>query len=152
LCCDLNSRELRANCEENQRHMADVLGGYRPRSFSFPEGVVTLSAKRLLSSIYDSCRTIEPGINSNPVDLGFLRANSVYSTSPFHKLQKLIQLNRNEKGWLILYTHDIGAQPSPWGCTPEQFRAIVACVAESGTEILPVAEATNRFGGASQTA
>jgi peptidoglycan/xylan/chitin deacetylase (PgdA/CDA1 family) len=145
LCSDLNGRDLLANCEENQKRMADLFGGYRPRSFSFPEGVVTLSAKTLLTTVYDSCRTIEPGINSNAVDLGFLRANCVYSTSPFHKLREIIGRNHEQKGWLILYTHDISAQPSPWGCTPEQFRVVVASVVESGAEILPITEATNRF-------
>jgi peptidoglycan/xylan/chitin deacetylase (PgdA/CDA1 family) len=145
LCCDLNGAELLDNCEQNQRRMADLLNGYQPRAFSFPEGVVTLSAKTLLNSVYASCRTIEPGINGNSIDLGFLRANAIYSKSNFHKWQEIIRINAEKKGWLILYTHDISARPSRWGCTPEQFRAVLTCVAKSGAEILSVTEAANRF-------
>jgi peptidoglycan/xylan/chitin deacetylase (PgdA/CDA1 family) len=145
LCRDLDRIHLLANCERNQLRMSELLCGYRPRNFSFPEGVVTASAKALLSPIYDSCRTIEPGINLDPVDLAFLRANRVYSTSSSRQLQEIIQRNQRQMGWLILYTHDIGAIPSPWGCTPEEFRAVVACAAVSGTEILPIGDAVQRL-------
>ena len=98
-----------------------------------------------MASVYDTCRTIEPGINRDPVDLGFLRANRVYSTSPLQKLQQLIRNNQRLKGWLILYTHDICARPSPWGCTPDEFRTVVGWVVDSGAEILPITDATKRF-------
>lgn len=152
LCRDLPAAALLANCERNQMRMSEMLGGYRPTSFSYPEGVVTSSAKALLNSVYDSSRTIEPGINADPVDLGFLRANRVYSTSSAHKLQEMIRANVRRNGWLILYTHDISLHPSPWGCTPEQFRAVVASAAGSGAEILAVGDATKRFLCASQAA
>lgn len=152
LCCNLNARDLLSNCEENQRRMAAVLDGYKPSSFSFPEGVVTLRSKRLVSGLYDSCRTIEPGINTNPVDLGFLRANRVYSTTRLQDLKQLISANRERAGWLILYTHDISSEPSPWGCTADQFRQVVSCAVESGAEILPVGVATKRFTVASRAA
>jgi hypothetical protein len=111
-----------------------------------------VSAKALLNSIYDSSRTIEPGINCDPVDLGFLRANCVYSTSPSHKLREIIRVNERRRGWLILYTHDIDGRPSPWGCTQEQFRAVVAWAANSDAEILSIGDATKRFLCASQAA
>jgi peptidoglycan/xylan/chitin deacetylase (PgdA/CDA1 family) len=145
LCRDLSGAELLANCERNRSRMSEILGGYKPRNFSFPEGVVTVSAKALLNSVYDSSRTIEPGINCDPVDLGFLRANRVYSTSPYHKLQEIVRANERQNGWLILYTHDIGVRPSPWGCTPEEFRAVVAFAANSNAEILPIGAAAKRF-------
>jgi peptidoglycan/xylan/chitin deacetylase (PgdA/CDA1 family) len=145
LCCDMSAGELLSNCEENQRRLAEVLPDYRLRTFSFPEGVVTPAAKALLNTRYDSCRTIESGINGNSVDLGFLRANAVYARSHFPKLKQLIRENARTKGWLILYTHDIGECPSAWGCTPQQFRDLVSWVVDSGAEVLAVGEATNRF-------
>jgi peptidoglycan/xylan/chitin deacetylase (PgdA/CDA1 family) len=145
LCSHVDKRDLLTNCEKNQLRMSEMLGGYRPRNFSFPEGVVTVSAKALLTSVYDTCRTIEPGINCDPVDLSFLLANPVYSASSTRKLQEKIQRNRRLKGWLILYTHDISRRPSAWGCTPEEFRAVVGCAADSGAEILPICDAMKRF-------
>ena len=152
LCADLSPVELEANCKRNRVRMAEVLRGFMPRNFSFPEGVVNASAKATLKSVYDSCRTIEPGINHDPVDLGFLRANPVYSTSSPERLFELIRENQRLGGWLILYTHDIGSRPSPWGCTPQQFRAVVERVAATGAEMLSVAETMERFSRTSQVA
>ena len=84
--CDVPGRELLSQCEINRRHFAEMLDGYKVSNFSYPEGVVNPAAKRLLNSVYETCRTVEPGINRDPIDLGFLRANCIYTcllyTSP----------------------------------------------------------------------
>ncbi|HVW86805.1 MAG TPA: hypothetical protein VHB50_19100, partial [Bryobacteraceae bacterium] len=92
---------------------------------------------------YKTCRTIEPGINTDPIDLGFLRAYRVYSSSRIDALKRVIQANQRNKGWLCLYTHDISPEPSPWGCTPEQFRAVVAFAAESDAQLISVRDAAD---------
>jgi hypothetical protein len=122
-----------------------VVKGYHLENFSFPEGVVTTSAKAALNSVYRTCRTIEPGINRDPTDLGFLRANPVYSRPSIDRVKKLIQRNERDRGWLILYTHDVRDNPSPYGCTPRDFREVLECAARSGAEILSVSEAAKRF-------
>jgi peptidoglycan/xylan/chitin deacetylase (PgdA/CDA1 family) len=144
-CCDVRGVELLQKCEENRRQVSEMLGGYKLCNFSFPEGVVNPSSKALLSSIYDTCRTIEPGINIDPIDLGFLRANCVYARLPIEKVKEAILQNTRRKGWLILYTHDVTDAPSIYGCTPEYFREVLGCVVDSGADILTVAEARRRF-------
>jgi peptidoglycan/xylan/chitin deacetylase (PgdA/CDA1 family) len=145
LCCDLTSAELMANCQANRTKAREILGGRAMRNFSFPEGVVTWSAKAALISCYETCRTIEPGINIDPVDMAFLRANAVYSSLGLSQPMALIEKNRLENGWLILYTHDVRDRPSPYGCRPSEFRALVRLAVDSGAEILPVAEAVAKF-------
>ncbi len=132
MCCDLTVAELLASCRENQGRIAEVLKAPPTESFSFPEGVVTLNAKAALSSMYTTCRTIEPGVNRDPVDLAFLRAYRVYSTSGVHGLRELIRRNQGHNGWIILYTHDVGISPSPYGCTAAEFREIVRSAVELG--------------------
>ena len=144
-CSMLTPAGVVASCEENQRQIMGALGGRRPTSFSFPEGVVTASAKKALESIYQTCRTIEPGINRDPVDAGLLRANPVYSRRAPSKLHKVILKNQKMNGWLILYTHDVTPNPSAYGCTPQEFRELVRCAVESGADVLPVADAWARF-------
>jgi peptidoglycan/xylan/chitin deacetylase (PgdA/CDA1 family) len=144
-CCDTRRAGLLDQCEANRRSVADLLHGYELRNFSFPEGVVNSTAKLAVSSVYDTCRTIEPGINGDPVDLGFLRANCMYSRVPLETLRKAIQENVRRRGWLILYTHDVAATPSVYGCTPEYFRGVLSAVLDSGASVLTVAEARERF-------
>jgi peptidoglycan/xylan/chitin deacetylase (PgdA/CDA1 family) len=145
LCCDLTSAEFLANCEANRTRAVEILNGYVLRNFSFPEGVVTWSAKAALTSCYETCRTIEPGINVDPIDIGYLRANAVYSSIGLRRPKSLIDQNRLQNGWLILYTHDVSAAPSPYGCTPDEFLEIVRFAVDSGAEIVPVAEAFAKF-------
>lgn len=144
-CPRAATSEVQRECEQNRRAAAEALRGYQLRNFSFPSGGVTWSAKTTVSSIYDSCRTVEHGINRNPVDLGFLRANPVYSTRPIGELQRLVEENVEQAGWLIFYTHDVSHQPSAVGCTPAYFREILSSALASGASIMTVAEAVSRF-------
>ena len=142
--------ELASNCAANRSRAAEVLSDYRLRNFSFPEGVVTLSAKRTLSLVYDTCRTIEPGINTNPIDLGFLRANRVYSNESVIQAKDAIRDTVRRTGWLILYTHDMSTTPSSYGCTPKDFADVLDCAISSGADILPVTDVADRLAGVSE--
>lgn len=144
-CLRATGSELQGNCERNRRAVAEALGDYRLRNFSFPSGCVTWSAKSSLAATYDSCRTVECGINHGPVDLGFLRANPVYTCHPISELQRRIAENTEQAGWLILYTHDVGPQPSPVGCTPKYFRDVLLAAIASGARILTIEEAVGSF-------
>jgi peptidoglycan/xylan/chitin deacetylase (PgdA/CDA1 family) len=132
-------------CAENRRAAARILNGCEMENFSFPHGHVTLAAKRLLRDDYRTCRSTEWGINFDPVDLGFLRANPVYSRLPIETLKQLVGANVEAKGWLVLYTHDVSPNPSPYGCTPQHFEQVLGYVLESGAEVLTIREAANRF-------
>jgi len=144
-CRRVRGSEVQQSCARNRRAVADILGGYQMRNFSFPYGDITRTAKSSLASSFESCRTVQCGINRNPVDLGFLLANPVYSHLPASELQRRIEENVNQAGWLILYTHDVSPQPSVYGCTPAYFRDILRAAIASGASILTVAEAVSRF-------
>jgi peptidoglycan/xylan/chitin deacetylase (PgdA/CDA1 family) len=144
-CSRVAAGEIERDCERNRLAVAEALDGYRLRNFCFPSGGVTWPAKSALISIYDSCRTIKHGINRNPVDLGFLRANPMYSRFPINELYRLIENNIEQAGWLILYTHDVREQHSDVGCTPSYFRDILRFAVASGASIMTVAEAAKKF-------
>jgi len=144
-CPAAEPSEVLHECEQNRSAAAEALGSYRLRNFSFPSGGVTWSAKARLSTIYDSCRTVEHGINHNPVDLGFLRANPLYSTRGVGEVDRLIAKNVERAGWLILYTHDVQSHPSAVGCTPAYFKTILRSAIASGASIMTIAQALSRY-------
>ena len=37
------------------------------------------------------------------------------------------------RAWLILYTHDVTEQPSPWGCTPQSLERLAEAAARANT-------------------
>ena len=52
----------------------------------------------------------------------------------------------DEAGWLILFTHDVSEQPSPYGCTPAMLAEALARIVDAGIEILPVKHAMAEVG------
>ena len=144
-CLAVSAGKFVNGCANNRRQAAAMLNGHRLRNLSFPHGHVTLAAKHLLRLAYDTCRSIEWGINTDPVDLGFLRANPIYSRLTIEPVKQLIETNRQAKGWLILYTHDVAIDPSPCGCTPEYFQEVLGCVLNSGAEVVTIREGASRY-------
>jgi peptidoglycan/xylan/chitin deacetylase (PgdA/CDA1 family) len=144
-CRQIAAETLKQSCEENRRRVVAALDGYQLCNFSFPHGEQTLPAKQALAPVYKTCRTIRPGIHRGLVDFGSLRANQLYSHLDIGHLQRLLDDNAGQPGWVIFYTHDIVSQPSPYGCTPGYFRDALRCAIQSGAEILTVGEAANRI-------
>lgn len=122
------------------REAVERIAGAGPcHHFSYPYGHATWRAKGLIGARMASCRGIFPGINTSPVDLNLLRANSLYSgTFDEEAILRLVRKNAERRGWLIFYTHDLSDRPSDFGCTPTQFESVVELVVRSHATVLPV--------------
>jgi peptidoglycan/xylan/chitin deacetylase (PgdA/CDA1 family) len=138
------------SCMENRKKASELFPDHEMHNFSYPFGDVTLAAKRRLIDSYDSCRTVETGINGGAVDMAFLRGNPLYSWRPLAHVRKLIDQNMKEEGWLIFYTHDVCESPSRYGCTPDYFREVVSHATGSGAYLLPVRDAVLHFAAPSR--
>ena len=125
----------------NRAALARVLPGVAVRSFAYPFGAVTASAKRAALAQATTCRGTRPGIVRGRVDLGLLPANRLYSAAaPLSAVERLIADVRSGGGWAILYTHDVAPEPSPWGCTPGYLAAVVAAVVQAGLVVRTVGD------------
>jgi peptidoglycan/xylan/chitin deacetylase (PgdA/CDA1 family) len=144
-CLEVETADYVQECARNRQQASAMLGGYRMRNLSFPYGHVTLAAKRVLQRDYDTCRSTEPGINVDPIDLSLLRANPLYSRLEIASVKQLIEENVRSQGWLILYTHDLALNPSAYGCTPQYFEAVLRFALASGAEIRTVRDATAQY-------
>lgn len=134
-----------ADIAANGAAFAALLDGFAPQNFAFPFGALSLGAKRALAGRFASCRGIEWGINSGTVDLAHLSSTRLYHHDfGGDVLRRLVDRNRALGGWLIFYTHDVAAAPSPYGCTPDQLEAMIGYAAER-CEILPVRDAVARL-------
>ncbi len=143
-CFSRDGKSFAENCAANRSGIKKMLG-YDIRNFSFPNGQATLGVKRRLHSVYDSCRSNNWGINTDPVDLSYLRANPIYSRYGTEAVRKLVAENVQRNGWLVLYTHDISPNPSPYGCTPDDFEQVMHLVLESSAEVVTIRDAVSRF-------
>jgi peptidoglycan/xylan/chitin deacetylase (PgdA/CDA1 family) len=140
-CARATTAEIVADVAANADAFAALADGFAPQSFAYPFGRISFAAKRALASRFASCRGIAAGINHGLVDLGELRANRLYAAE-FDEaaFRRLIDRNAACGGWLIFYTHDIAESPSRFGCTPQQFAAVVAHAAAT-SPVLPAGDA-----------
>jgi peptidoglycan/xylan/chitin deacetylase (PgdA/CDA1 family) len=130
-------------CREALRHLLESAVS---DNFAYPYGEATLASKRVLGPRVASSRGTVPGLNGPDTDLNLLRANPLYGgENEAAAARHLIAENQARRSWLIFYSHDVAEKPSPYGCTPALLRTAVSAAAESGAQLMTVAEVVTRI-------
>ncbi len=90
--------------------------------FSYPFGDVSPMTRGAVQARFASCRGINPGVNRGTVDLGLLKAVSIYDrVYDSVRMERYLEEARRRNGWLIFYTHDVQDSPSHHGTSPKLF-------------------------------
>lgn len=128
---------------ENRKALTEVLPGASFQTFAYPHSAPRLAVKKVAGRHFRCCRGGGRGaINEGTVDLNLLSTNFLERSRDNPRAVKdLIDQNTRAWGWLVFATHDVCADPSPFGCTPEFFRQVVQWSVDSGARILPVVKA-----------
>lgn len=148
---------------ENQQALTEVLPGASFQTFSYPHSAPRIAVKKVASKYFRCCRGggLKPGryfrrhaaggqtFNWGVTDLNYLCAFFLeQSKDNPDAVKTLIDQNAHARGWLIFATHDVCADPSPFGCTPDFFERVVEWSCASGARILPVVKALEMIQGA----
>ena len=139
--------EIERDIETNLEKLRQILGQYEVESFAFPYGETSFAAKQSLAGRFTNLRGLLPGINRGQVDRAQLRAyeldgrpNCVDAV-----LQGLEDMTSNP-GWMIVFTHDVGDEPSPLGTTPEVLDRIITRAKDLNIRVEPPANAARIAG------
>jgi peptidoglycan/xylan/chitin deacetylase (PgdA/CDA1 family) len=118
----------------------------RVRSFAYPFGAADLSAKKALTEDNLALRGVKPGINRSVADFNILKANGLQASQGgiLRALEELEMLCASD-GWMIIFTHDVSPDPSPWGVTPEDLEHVLTAVRASGAEVVTVGDMVDRI-------
>lgn len=131
---------------ENRKALAALLPGARFETHSYPIGVPRPGTKRRIQKYFSCCRCAGQTFNAGTADLNYLSAFFIEkSRDNPDAIKKVIDQNRDARGWLIFATHDVAQDPTRYGCTPELFEEVVRYAVESGAVILPVYQALAKF-------
>ena len=151
---------------ENQQALARVLPGVSFQTFAYPHSAPRLAVKRVASRHFRCCRgggmrvgryihrhtaggqTFNRGVTDLNYLCAFFLEQSIDNPAA---VKSLIDQNARARGWLILATHDVCNEPSPFGCTPAFFEQVVRWSSESGARILPVMKALETIQAANQS-
>ena len=136
-CVEADAATIRREITENLAALPEGA----TNNFAFPFGAANIRECRIASDIVTTARGVQHGINGRGAQIKDLRANPIYSANGLETLYSLIRETAASRGWLILYTHDVADKPSQFGCTPQDFAAIVAAVRETELDVLTVEQA-----------
>jgi peptidoglycan/xylan/chitin deacetylase (PgdA/CDA1 family) len=149
---DLDAAMMADEIENNRRYLTALDPSIKLENFAFPYGLGSISRKTQLGKIFQSTRSIVPGINSGIVDLQYLRATPLIEhDTDCAGIERAYDDAVAKNGWLIFYSHDVTAEPSRYGCSPSFLRHALDAASRRNIPVLSVAEAL-RHGGVRQSA
>jgi hypothetical protein len=119
----------------------------RLENFAYPDGLASVLRKGQLGNAFRSSRGILPGVNSDLVDLHFLRATPLIDEDiDTSGVERAFNQAAASGGWLIFYGHDVAAEPSRYRCTPQLLRHALQAASQRNIPIVSMAEALRRAG------
>lgn len=132
-------RGLAQSFTENARFVRERFGDVRMVSFAYPYGDATVAAKRAATPVFACARGVDAGLNGAYMDLAQLKAVGLEA----HRggadfVGPYIEAAARERAWLIVYSHDVAASPSRFGCTAGDLARIIGRAQDAGLEILTV--------------
>ena len=138
----LDAAGLKAELDRNSDWVAERLDGHRMSHFAYPFGDASLGAKGLLGRRFAHSRGVTDGVNTGVADRNNLLSIGLESRRlPDYDLEGLMTKTAENRGWLIAYGHDVEANPTPYGCTPQDLVRVIALARQAGLSILPVSSA-----------
>ena len=139
---ETNRVTFEASIIQNDVELSKLVPGAEFGSFSYPISEPRPMTKRRTGKHFLCCRAGGQRLNVGRADLNQLAAYFLErSRDNVQAVKDLIDLNREERGWTILATHDISPAPSPYGCTLEFFEEVVRYAVNSGADVVPVSKA-----------
>lgn len=144
---DIARAELPGDLDRNAAFLAAAGIARPPTNFAFPYNSAWPPARAEFRRRFRSCRAAGETINRGHVDPLMLKAVEI--RQPEQEAQALtgwIDEVVRAPGWLVFFTHDIAARPTPYGCTPETFEHLVAHAVARGCTVLPVDQVLDRLG------
>ena len=116
------------------------------QTFAYPYGDVSPATKPALASRFRLLRALHKGVIVKGSDLNQTPGVGVEGPDGEAVARRWIKVAKRRNAWLILYTHDVRDQPSPWGCTPEAWGRLVDDGLKAGFDVVTVAEGARRLG------
>lgn len=131
-------RDFSTSISKNAAFLQSILPGKEIESFAYPFGNVTLSAKLKVSSRFIGGRGLGQQANSGWIDFSQVEAVGLEKgRRGLHDFPTLIENTAQNRGWLVIYTHDVGSNPSDWGCTADEIDNLIRNARQAGLDILP---------------
>ena len=143
-CGQADGDTARADATRNALALS-AWGITTPSTFAYPYGDVGSGPKRALSQRFALLRALHPGVIEKGSDLNQTPAVGIEGPTGEATARRWMAEAVARDAWLILYTHDVRPDPSPWGCTAEALGRLVDEALAADFDIVTVAEGLRRL-------
>ncbi len=144
-CGRADARSATADVARNDRTL-EAWGLPRPATFAYPYGDVGAPAKRMLAKRFTLARALHHDVIEGGTDLAQAPAVGVEDADGEALARHWMDQAVRRKAWLILFTHGVADELTPYGCTTAVFERLVAEAVARDFEIVTVAEGARRMG------
>ncbi|MCC1480707.1 polysaccharide deacetylase family protein [Roseibaca sp. Y0-43] len=136
----LGPAQALADIQTNISALQDILGANPSPHFAYPYGETTLPLKRALMGHVATARGVRGGVNRAFADRMQLYACDLGSHRPDNlgAAQRLMENAATTGGWVVLFTHDVQDDPSPYGIAPRDLDALLQQAIALGATPRPV--------------
>jgi peptidoglycan/xylan/chitin deacetylase (PgdA/CDA1 family) len=133
--------DFERSIEANRAALAKSNVRARFEVFAYPLNGPAVRTKRVAAAHFAGCRGGGQTFNRGVIDLNLLKGYFLDARvrARLDEIKRLLEQNTAAGGWLIFATHDVAETPSPYGCAPAYFDAIVRLSLASGAKVLPMA-------------
>lgn len=142
-CGLMSPKRLQGECARNRAAFQD-LAGADLETFAYPLGHYGPQSRHTVGKLFRGARSVGWGINRLGCDPYALKSNALYEHHGAEAALARVEELTKGGGWLVFHTHDVSAEPSPYGCSSELFTRVVLACAERGIEIVSVSEGLDR--------
>lgn len=143
-CTRQTPADFSADIDRNKAALREL--GCETRSIAYPFGEVDFAAKREVGRRFAVARTARAGLVRRGSDLAQVPAVGLQGPDGEAVALRWLARAVDRGAWLILFTHDVRAEPSPWGCTPEALARVADAALASGLDVVTAAEGAGRMG------
>jgi peptidoglycan/xylan/chitin deacetylase (PgdA/CDA1 family) len=135
-------QKLAAEISRNGAFLHGVQSVSALYNFAYPYGEFSFATKFYLQRRFDSCRSLLPGVNIGSADLGALKSCELQNASIDRRgVAAIIADTVRHNGWLIFTCHDVAAEPSRFGVSPDLLSFALATARGAGCHLTSVRDA-----------
>ncbi|MFZ4541290.1 MAG: polysaccharide deacetylase family protein [Rickettsiales bacterium] len=127
----------RGSIQRNKAFMKELFGDhFEMTSFAYPYGDTSMRVKRAAAKEYPLLRGVNHGSNFGTVDLSQIRVVSLEARhwNEDH-MKRVIDDAVRYNHWLVYLTHDVSADPTPYGSTEPMVRIPLELLQAAGIPI-----------------
>lgn len=142
----LSQTSLLQELVDSKTYLENLIGAGTITNFALPYGSYNDNVLNQIKARYAANRTVDDGYNSKDnFDRYRLKVKNILSSTTSNEVNTWINKAKNDKTWLILVYHRVGANPGPFDTTPGLFQSHIQTIKSSTIPVKTMKQAIDEI-------